>query len=385
VRIAYVCADPGVPVFGTKGCSVHAQGVLGALVRAGAQVELFTSRPGGDAPPALARVVVHDLGRPQAADAAVRERRLLDLDADLHRRLLDAGPFDLVYERHALFASAAMRVARSTGVPGVLEVNAPLVEEQAAHRVLINRRGAERHRTAAFAAASVITAVSRSLGATLNLRPEAAGKVVVVPNGVDPARFPAPAPREPGRPFTVAFVGTLKPWHGLDVLVDAFSLLRRQVHDARLLVIGDGPGRAPLELALAGVGAADAAHLPGAVAPADVGRLLAGADAAVAPYPGDDANYFSPLKVFEGMAAGLPVVASRVGQLPELIRDGRTGLLVAPGDPEALAASLVELAHAPARRARIGAAAREHVLREHTWDGVVRRVLGLAVPAGAPA
>jgi glycosyltransferase involved in cell wall biosynthesis len=121
------------------------------------------------------------------------------------------------------------------------------------------------------------------------------------------------------------------------------------------------------------------------VAPADVGRLLAGADAAVAPYPGDDANYFSPLKVFEGMAAGLPVVASRVGQLPELIRDGRTGLLVAPGDPEALAASLVELAHAPARRARIGAAAREHVLREHTWDGVVRRVLGLAVPAGAPA
>jgi glycosyltransferase involved in cell wall biosynthesis len=78
------------------------------------------------------------------------------------------------------------------------------------------------------------------------------------------------------------------------------------------------------------------------------------------------------------MAAGLPVVASAVGDLPRVIDDGRTGRLVAPGDPEALATALARLATRPDERRRLGSAARAKVLREHTWDAVVGRLVGLA-------
>jgi glycosyltransferase involved in cell wall biosynthesis len=109
-------------------------------------------------------------------------------------------------------------------------------------------------------------------------------------------------------------------------------------------------------------------------------------DAAVAPYPELTPFYFSPLKVYEYMAAGLPVVASRIGQLAALIRPRDNGLLCAPGDAEALADALRLLRDNPALRRSLGDAAREDVLRDHTWDAVARRVLELAgSPCGAAA
>lgn len=376
MRIAYVCADPGVPVFGRKGSSVHAQGVLAALVRSGAAVEVFASRLGGEPPHDLRDLVCHELPRPAKSDPAARERLLGEANVPLVDRLGERGPFDVIYERHALFAWGAMEAAVATGASGILEVNAPLVEEQATHRTLIDRPGAEAAVRRAFSAARRIVAISTALRERLEQRPEARGKVTVIPNGVDPRRFPPRQPRPRDRPFTVAFVGTLKPWHGLDLLCDAFQRLRERVHDARLLVIGDGPGRADFERRLTTAGLDRAAWLTGAVEPRNVGLLLNGADAAVAPYPRGD-HYFSPLKAVEAMAAGLPLVASRIGQLPQLIDDGRTGLLCTPGDPGALADGLASLARDPDAAAAIGAAAREHALRHHTWDGVVRRILAL--------
>ena len=98
----------------------------------------------------------------------------------------------------------------------------------------------------------------------------------------------------------------------------------------------------------------------------------------MAPYPKLVNFYFSPLKVYEYMAAGLPVVASRVGQLQELIQPEVNGLLVPPGDVSALAAGLERIRSEPELRRRLGLAARVKVLREHTWDGVVQRILSLA-------
>jgi glycosyltransferase involved in cell wall biosynthesis len=101
-------------------------------------------------------------------------------------------------------------------------------------------------------------------------------------------------------------------------------------------------------------------------------------DAAVAPYPRLSRFYFSPLKVYEYMAAGLPVVASRLGQLEGLIQDGINGLLCPAGDAVALAAALGELRVDLALRRRLGEAARASVLRHHTWEAVVNRILSLA-------
>jgi glycosyltransferase involved in cell wall biosynthesis len=107
-------------------------------------------------------------------------------------------------------------------------------------------------------------------------------------------------------------------------------------------------------------------------------------DVAVAPYPRLESFYFSPLKVYEYMAAGVPVVASRSGQLEQLIESGVNGLLTPPDDVESLAASLELLLTDAQLRKRLGCAGRAKVLNEHTWDKVVEKILGLAGLAEPP-
>jgi glycosyltransferase involved in cell wall biosynthesis len=175
----------------------------------------------------------------------------------------------------------------------------------------------------------------------------------------------------------------LKPWQGLPILLRAFARLREADADARLLIVGDDMGRESIEADLARRGLRPAAHFTGAVDPGATPGLLAVMDVAVAPYPRHPNSYCSPLTVYEYMAAGLPVVASRLGQLDSLIEHGRTGLLCPPGDAGALADALIWLAYDSHLRARLGQAARAAVLRAHTWDLMVGRVLRIAGVAPA--
>jgi Glycosyl transferase 4-like domain len=158
MRIAYVCADAGVPVFGTKGSSVHVQEMLGALLRTGAQIDLFATRFDAELPAALAAVRVHALPRPPKGPEA-REAACIAANADLERLLLAAGPFNLIYERYSLWSHAALDVARQTGVPFLLEVNAPLIEEQSEHRKLLRRADAEATMRKLFGHASAVLVV----------------------------------------------------------------------------------------------------------------------------------------------------------------------------------------------------------------------------------
>lgn len=374
MRIAYVCTDPGIPVFGRKGASVHAQAVLTELVRAGHDVHLLSPRPGGDPLPG---VTVHRLPAVGPGDAAQRELRAQASDSHV-ADLLDAVDPDLVYERYALWGRTATRWARARGVRSILEVNAPLVEEQSRFRELVHRDAAEAVAHSALTRADTVVCVSDAVAAWARTVGAEEASVQVEPNGVDPARITVattPVTAPDAERFTVGFVGTLKPWHGLEILVDAMVPLLRQDPSWRLLLVGDGPLAADLRTRLRAAGVADRAELTGAVDPAEVTAHLHRTDVACAPYPAGGSDYFSPLKVYEYLAAGVPVIASAVGQIPAALDGGRLGRLVRPGDPAALSRAVAELRHDQARRVELRHAGRAAVLARHTWAALVDRVL----------
>lgn len=382
MRVGYVCADPGVPAFGSKGASVHLQEIVRAFRRRGAEVRLYCTRTGDLVPADLADLPVHRVrvGRPDPdlplpERTAAREVAQARAATRLAEQLAADGA-DLVYERYSLFSTALAQATAALGVPGVLEVNAPLVEEQRTHRDLVDADGAAAALRTQVAAAGAVACVSTPVARWVSARTGRRDGVVVVPNGVDPDRVrPQPAGRREDRP-TVVFVGTLKPWHGVDVLLEAAARARTPW---RVRLVGDGPEGPALRAQAARLGL-DLDHR-GAVAPAEVPAALAGAQVAAAPYPlqrgggGTDGQYFSPLKVVEYAAAGLPTVASAVGQLPELVVDGTTGLLVPPSDPAALAAAIDALVADPARARAMGAAARHRAETVHSWEAVLERSL----------
>ena len=376
-RVAYVCADPGIPVFGTKGASVHVQEVVRELLRRGALVTIFAARTGEHRPADLAEArVVHLPVTPR--EPAAREAA----QGEVSRRFaleIVAGGFDLVYERYSLFSTALAQVAPA-GVPGVLEVNAPLIDEQRTHRVLVAEATAHEVLRRQVRAAVRVVAVSEPVAGWVAGHCDGA-PVLVVPNGVNTQRIRPGTGSADGQRPVVAFVGTLKPWHGVETLLRARELART---DWELRIIGDGPEGEQLRGLARAAGLGDRVTFTGAVTPEQVPQLLRDCDLAAAPYPAAAArdDYFSPLKVYEYLAAGLPVVASRTGQLPRVLADTDAGILVPPSDPGALARALDELVAAPARRRRMAGAARALAETRHSWTGVVDRIL--AGPATAP-
>jgi glycosyltransferase involved in cell wall biosynthesis len=386
MKIAYISADPDVPVFGSLGSSVHVQEVLIAMLKQGAEVHLFTSRIGDDPPTAVSALRLHSLPELSKADPDAYERAALAANGELREALAaewEQGAFDFIYERQSLWSFAGMEFAREKTVPSVLEVNAPLMEEQVEQRTLLHRAAAEEAVMRTFRSANVITAVSRQLAHILEQHPSALGKIQVVPNAVNSARFVSASPAfVKAGAFVVGFVGMLKARHGLTSLIESFTIIAQQSTKAFLLVVGSGSEREYLEREIAARGLGSRVHFTGSVAPEFVPAYLASMDLALAPYPPLTQFYSSPLKVFEYMAAGLPIVASRIGQVGELIRHGETGLLVAPGNPIAMAQAVFELELDPERRARLGNAAREAV-QEQTWDRVIERVFSFAGMAAA--
>ncbi len=374
LRVAYVCADPGIPVFGTKGASVHLQELVRAWRARGAEVEVYAVRRGQEVPADLADLPVHIVPVGKGADPAAREVAQQRAAAELAELVAASAP-DVVHERYSLFSTVLPGVRAVHDCLTVLEVNAPLVDEQRTHRVLVDEAGAELALTDQLAAADVVACVSEPVARWVRGRAAALAAqadhpvVLVTPNGVNTDRIRPVAPDLTGDPVVV-FVGTLKPWHGAEDLVRAAALARVPW---RLRLVGDGPVRAALEELATGLGVQ--VEMVGAVPPERVPAALEGAHVAVAPYPDSGDHYFSPLKVYEYGAAALPVVASRIGQIPAVVEDGATGVLVPPSDPAALAAALDRLVADPAAARRMGAAARTRMEERHSWCHVLAATL----------
>jgi glycosyltransferase involved in cell wall biosynthesis len=391
MKIAYVTADHGTPVFGSKGASIHIQSLVEAFCDLGHEPRLLAARV-GEAPPGYP-VPVRKVypgpapaAAPESSDAErarreAKERRCLAIAAATEEALVSLHrewPFDLIYERYSLWSAAGVRASKRLGVPCVMEVNAPLCQEQATYRKLVLAAVAECIEREVMTGAQLLVAVSDSVRRHVLSCGARAEQAVEIANGVRLDQFhPAVAARAPvdlaGR-FVVGFTGSLKPWHGTDVLLDGFKLLRLQVPEAHLLIVGEGPMRIWMEGYARGAGIEDAVSFTGWAPYADLPGIVQSMDVAVAPYPPLTDFYFSPLKLYEYLAMGKPVVASAVGQVQELISDGHDGLLAPPGDAGALARRLIELHADPELRARLGRQAAA-TAAAHGWDERAREIL----------
>lgn len=195
-------------------------------------------------------------------------------------------------------------------------------------------------------------------------------RIAVIPNGIDLSEFERPSDASSRSGATVLFVGRAYPRQkGLDTLVRALARLPRE-RAATLRIAGEDWGGHDLVRKLASsLGVADRVQILGFLPRADLLREYAHADVLAVP------SWFDsfPFVLLEGMAAGLPVVASRVGGVPEVVEDGRTGLLVEPGNPEALASALASLLGDDATRRAMGARGRARA-DGYSWDAIIPRI-----------
>jgi colanic acid/amylovoran biosynthesis glycosyltransferase len=209
----------------------------------------------------------------------------------------------------------------------------------------------------------------------------AADKVEVLHCGVDTGVF-MPADRPPGpvgetRPLRILSIGTLHEVKGQAHLVEACRRLTARGVPVECTFVGDGPDRAALEARVADAGLTGRVRFSGQRTRAELVELLRRADVLAAPSVPTRGGKREgiPVVLMEAMAAGLPVVASRLSGIPELVADGESGLLVPPGDPDALAAALARLAADPALRSRLGQAARARVAADFDVSRNARRLV----------
>lgn len=382
MRITVLCTDLGIRVPGEKGASMHLQSITRALAEIGHEVQLIAVAGHGPPPTGLAQV--HLLPHPGRAEGLQRELNKLAFVERVASEMGDvvrAFAPDVIYERLALFGSAGAQLAAT--VPGcrhVLEVNSLLAEEESEWRGLHLAPLATRVEREVLEQAHLAIAVSDEVAAKVSAAAPAT-RCVVVANGAEVERFrhlpfAAQARRDLGLPQRVpmaAFVGALRPWHGVDLAIDAIA----RTADMHLVVAGDGPIRTDLAQHAASLGVWGRVHFLGHVDHGRVAATLAAADVAVAPYPALSSFSFSPLKLYEYLAAGIPVVASSIGQIPAVLEHGRWGTLVPAGDVAALAKALQVAATDPAAKER-AITARRHALRHHGWQQRARDIVALA-------
>lgn len=380
MKIAVVCSDIGIRFPGSKGASIHMQSIAKAFASLGHEVLLVGVAGHGD-PPREFRTFL--LPHPGRSEGVKREIRKLKFDRRMFRRVepvvKEFAP-DVVYERLALFGTVGRRLAREVGAQHVLEINALLTEEEATWRSLRLRRLARWREDRVLKEADLRLAVSEQL--SKRVRARCGLEVVCIPNGVDSELFREMPSRALARQALdiptditlIGFTGSLRPWHGLDIAIDALAHLE----GVDLAIAGDGDLQSELSARADRLGVADRIRWLGHIPHSAIPEFLAAVDVAIAPYPALEDFSYSPLKLYEYLASGTPTVASSIGQIPDVL-DG-FGMLVPPGNATELAAAVRHVLDDPSEAADRSARGREWVLAHHGWTQRAQDILALITP-----
>ena len=379
--IAYLRSTPS-PGTHAGGAATHINGFIDAAIELGAGINVISN----DYIAGLheSRLTLIDPEPTGTTRAAFDLRNNLIFSAGV-RRELERRPVDLIYQRYGRFTSAGVEACLRTRAPLFLEYNGSEVWigkhwDMSGMIPLLERF--ERLNLAAAQRIFVVSEVERQNLLRINIP---ADKIIVNPNGVDTERFhPGAGGLAVRHELGVAddevvagFVGTFGPWHGVLTLAEAITLIPAEAK-IRFMLIGAGRFRDEVEDR---VRAADREHqviFAGHVEHERVPALLDACDILLSPHvPLEDGSAFfgSPTKLFEYMAMGKAIVASRLGQIGDVLSDEETALLVTPADARELADAILRLSKSHDLRERLGSAARSAAVERHTWKRNAQRVL----------
>lgn len=383
----------GTELFAAHGGSVHTWEVAAELARRGHKVTLVAARARGER---HQRIPPHNL---TVVEVSMHVRGIIvpmrALPAVLSACKMERP--DIIIQRLTVLSGAGAVASRLKNIPLALEVNGPaphfdmVLKRHAVARLPVLRHILSRWFRFQYSQSDfVFTANPSSVPAWFD------GRLEILDHGVAVDSFTPELRDEPetarlkarlgleGR-FVVFYAGAFMNWQGFGVLPEAIQLACKNNERIAFLMAGAGDEHESFKGKIKSLGLHDRVLLPGAVSPEDLPRYAACADAGIAPYQppdGDESFYFgSPLKVFEYMAAGLPVVTTDCPPLPEIIRHGESGLIVPPHDGAALGGAILELASNPQRAREMGRRNRDIAVARYSWSGHVDRLEALFLEA----
>ena len=292
----------------------------------------------------------------------------------------------LIYERYSLFLFATVWLARRHRIPLILEINDSALVERV--RPLRLKRLARRIEGWCLRECTGLVFISSYFREQADTAYGNIAPAVISPNAVDLARFDPSrfdhaglrAERGLTGRIVCGHIGVFAYWHGVDDFVEAIAARLAEVPQLALVFVGDGRTLPAVRALVAERGLADRVLLPGRVAHDEIASWIACMDYAVLP---NSNRYGSPMKLFEFMGMGVAVVAPDYAPVAEVIGDGHTGWLFPQGETAACVQRVLDLATQEEERRRVGAAARDYIVRERQWRNNAEQLLGL-LPATEP-
>jgi glycosyltransferase involved in cell wall biosynthesis len=363
----------------------HVKGMINAFLRSGYRVVYIADAKISSLPANVEQIVVKPVGTLDIFDEFQLAAYNFQLMIRSNRWIRQYKPA-LVYQRHGILNFSGGLIARRARVPFVLEMNASEVWVKVNWSRLVLKDLARRCESRALELADRVTVISEGVRRQLEPYGVSSQKIVLNPNGVDPKEFhPAIDGLSVRNTYglknriVVGFIGTFTKWHGVETLFEASVSVAQQNTDIVFLLIGDGELRSVLELRAQRAGLEHRILFPGLIPHSAAPSYLAACDILVSPHLGFDNNekfFGSPTKLFEYMAMGKAIIASKLEQIGEVIEDGKTGLHSIPGDAAGLADKILTVAADVTLRRRLGSNARSIVESKYAWERNVERIVG---------
>jgi glycosyltransferase involved in cell wall biosynthesis len=383
LRVAYLRATPG-PGTQPGGAASHINGVVKHLTEIGTSVTFISNDE-------IAGLDMHRLNFHKVTpESDIMPRSASDIQngmtfSESASSIISSYSPSFIYQRYARFSYAGVEAALRSGVPLFLEYNGS--------EVWIGRNWdgtsyldlLERFERLNLSGASRIFVVSEVEKNNLIEAGISAEKIVVNPNGVDTDEFRpgiggAEVRNELGitdKTVLVGFVGTFGPWHGVLNLADAIAATPKEAN-IHFMLVGDGSLASGVKKKLRKSEDLSRVTFTGVISHKRVPVMLDACDILVSPHVPlvDSSEFFgSPTKLFEYMAMGKAIVASRLGQIGDVLSHNQTALLVEPGNAGELSLAVQQLADDAKLRERLGRAARECAMSHHTWQSNAARIL----------